>query len=229
MSTDVTVVEPEKKEVVQKSPGMQMHEGRYTLETIQEQMTYGQWLIDKKLVSDTFKTPAQLVVAIQLCKDLGLPNSALSCFYVVGGKPAIYGDVLIGLVMELVEDKQIIWFDEEATVIEIPKKGQKFFGCKVGYKRKGFASYVYGTYTLDDKEASRTTNPTWIKFEKDMLWRRADVRAVKALFPDAMKGIEVVDYLEDMDGIKTLKNDTADKARMLTEKFSEENINQGAL
>lgn len=221
MSTEVVI---ESKEVQKPKTGMEMKEGNYSLNTIGEQMTYAQWLIDKKLVSETFKNPAQLVVAIQLCKDLDLPNSALSCFYVVGGKAAIFGDVLIGLVMgsNKVADKKIEWFGEDGVIIDIPKKGQKFFGCKVSYKRIGFESYVSGIYTLDDKEASRSTNPTWAKFEKDLLWRRADVRAVKAVFPDTMKGIETVEYLQDSDGIKTLKSSTADKARELTEKFSEE-------
>lgn len=227
MTTEATVVEPT-KEIQKAKTGMEFAEGNYKLDTINDQMSYAQWMIDKKLVSDTFKTPAQLVVAIQLCKDLELPNSALSCFYVVGGKPAIFGDVLIGLVMGsgLVEDKKVGWFDDKGDLIARPKKRESrdkdpVFGCEVEYKRKGFTSYVTGYYTLDDKDDSKTTNPTWIKYWKDMLWRRADVRAIKALFPDAMKGIEVAEYLEDADGIKSLKNATADKARELTEKFSE--------
>lgn len=224
MSTEVVV---EEKNEVQKSTGMAVEGGVYTLSTVGEQMTYAQWLIDKRLVSETFKTPAQLVVAIQLCKDLDLPNSALSCFYVVGGKPAIFGDVLIGLVMGsgLVEDKNVSWFDADGALIERPKKRKDkdhdpVFGCEVGYKRKGHSTWLAATYTLDDKEDSKTVNPTWVKFWKDMLWRRADVRAIKALFPDCLKGIEVVEYLEDVPA-KILKGDTSDRARKLTEKFSD--------
>ena len=170
MTTEVQAEVIEKKEV-QKSSGMAVENGIYTLSTVGEQITYAQWLIDRKLVSETFKTSAQLVVAIQLCKDLNLPNSALSCFYVVGGKPAIYGDVLIGLVMGsgLITGKIVSYFDENGDYIIRPKKGQREFGCEVQYWRQGFAGPVIAHYTMDDKELSKTSNPTWAKYAKDML------------------------------------------------------------
>lgn len=195
-----------------------MDNGVYALNSANEQMTYAKYLIDNKLVSDTFKNPAQLLIAIQLCKDLSLPNSALSCFYVVGGKPAIYGDVLIGLVMGsgLIEGKAVTYFDEAGEAIKRPKKGTKVFGCEVTYTRKGFKTEVGAFYTMDDKEASKTTNPTWIKYSTDMLWRRADVRAIKMIAPDAMKGIEVVEYLEDAQANLDMK----EKAKLATQTFS---------
>lgn len=198
---------------------MAVQNGVYTLESVEEQAKYAQFLIDKKLVSDTFKTSAQLIIAIQFCKDLNLPNSALSNFYVINGRPAVYGDTLIGLVMGsgLVADKKITWFDEEGKEIKLPKKGTKYFGCMVEYKRASHASYVPGVYTLDDKDIAKPTNPVWIKFWKDMIWRRADIRAVKALFPDALRGIEVADYLEDAQ----TKLDNVDRARVATNDFLE--------
>lgn len=204
---------------------MAVNDGVYTLSSIEEQAKYAQFLIDKKLVSDTFKNASQLIIAIQFCKDLDLPNSALSNFYVVGGKPAIYGDVLVGLVMASgqVDDKKVEYFDSKGDTITRPKKRTKSedrqeFGCEVSYKRKGHTSYVSATYTFDDKEDSKTTNPTWIKFWKDMLWRRAEVRAIKATFPDRLKGIEVVEYLEDAN----IKFDEKEKAKIATSIFSNE-------
>lgn len=220
-------LEIQEKKEVQRGPGMAVENGVYALNSVSEQMTYAQWLIDKRLVSETFKNAAQLVVAIQLCKDLDLPNSALSCFYVVGNKPAIFGDVLIGLVMGsgLIEGKRVSFFDESGELILRPKKGQSIFGCEVYYKRKGYNLEVGAFYTMDDKDTSRTTNGVWSKHPTDMLWRRADVRAIKMIAPDAIKGIEVVEYLEDKDIIltkATKSTDASDKARMLTETFSQE-------
>ena len=205
---------------VTERPVMAVENGVYTLNSINEQMTYAKFLIDNGLVSETFKKPSQLIVAIQFCKDLGLSNSALSNFYVVSGKAAIFGDTLIGLVMGsgLVADKKIEWFDEQGETIVRPKKGIKEFGCEVSYLRKGFASYVTATYTYDDRELSRSSNPVWLKFAKDMLWRRSDIRCLKALFPDAMRGIEVVEYLED----SNIKLDDKEKAKLATSIFSNE-------
>jgi hypothetical protein len=217
MSSEVITTEVKE---VQKSSGMAMDNGVYALSSVSEQMTYAKYMIEHKLVSETFKTSAQLLIAIQLCKDLGLPNSALSCFYVVGGKPAIYGDVLIGLVMGsgLIEGKTVSYFDDSGETIKRPKKGQKIFGCEVTYTRKGFKNEVGAFYTMDDKESSKTSNPTWIKYSTDMLWRRADVRAIKMIAPDAMKGIEVVEYLEE--GQANL--DMKEKAKLATKAFSDD-------
>lgn len=203
---------------------MLVDKGNYTLETVKEQAVYAQWLIDNKLVSDTFKTPSQLIVAIQLCKDLELPNSALSNFYVIKGRPAIYGDVLIGLVMDKVSKKSVVFFDEEGVVITYPKKGQMAFGCAVTYGRVKVEGEVTGVYTMDDRDTSLTTNPTWVKYPKDMLWRRADVRAIKMLFPDTFKGIEVVEYLEEsVDYKKTTRIVDNEKISNLNELFSSDN------
>lgn len=193
-------VETKKSVQVEKKSQMQVSEdGIYLLNTLSNQMDYAQWLIDKRMVSDTFKTSSQLMVAIQLCKTLKLPLTALSCFYVVGGKPAVYGDVLIGLILSsgLVCDKTVFFFDKDGETINRPKKGQEIFGCEVNYKRVGFDSFVSAFYTMDDKEESATTNPVWRKYHIDMLFRRADIRAIKMLFPDAMRGLEVAEYLQD--------------------------------
>lgn len=200
------------------SKPMAMDNGVYSLNSASEQLTYAQYLINNQLVSNTFTKPSQLLIAIQLCKDLQLPNSALANFYVVGGKPAIYGDVLIGLVMGsgVIEGKKVTFFDESGDEVKRPKKGQKIFGCEVEYKRRGFENYVGAFYTLDDKEKSKTTNPTWNKYETDMLWRRADVRAIKMVAPDTLKGIEVVEYLEDITD-PTIK----EKAKIATQVFSD--------
>lgn len=221
MKDEVVVIDEKTEKTKEASAPMMFENGNYKLDTIKDQAMYAQWLIDKELVSDTFKNPSQLIVAIQLCKDLGLPNSALSNFYVVKGRPAIFGDVLIGLVMDKVKKKEVVFFDESGVEIKLPKKGQIFFGCAVTYERKEIAGSVTGVYTMDDKEISKTTNPTWIKYAKDMLWRRADVRAIKMLFPDSFKGIEVVDYLEDaFENKKTTRVVDNEKIDALNELFS---------
>lgn len=211
MTTEVTTVKENKP--------MEMDNGVYSLNSAHEQLTYAKYLIDNQLVSNTFTKPSQLLIAIQLCKDLQLPNSALANFYVIGGKPAIYGDVLIGLVMGsgVIEGKKVSYFDEAGETIKRPKKGQVIFGCEVEYKRRGFDEYVGAFYTMDDKASSKTTNPTWIKYGVDMLWRRADVRAIKMIAPDTLKGIEVAEYLEDITD-PTIK----EKAKIATHVFSDQ-------
>lgn len=198
---------------------LEMDEGNYTLNSMPEQLAYAQYLMDNLLVSDSFKKPSQLILAIQACKDLGLPNSALKDFYVVGGKPAIYGDTYLGLMHSsgLLDEFHVSFFDPEGITIDRPKKGQVYFGCEIHAKRKGYAEGCVIHFTLDDRDLSKTTNPTWVKFPRDMLFRRCAGRVAKWITPDAIRGLYFGDELEDMG---PSKEDDKTNAAIATSVFS---------
>lgn len=196
---------------------IQVENGNYVLNTIQDQLAFANYLMNQGLVSDTFKKPSQLVLAIQACKDLGLPNSCLKDFYVIGGRPAIYGDTFLALMhgAGLIEDFIVRFIDENGEVIHLPKKGQVYFGCAIEAKRKGYSTRSIITYTMDDKELSRNNNPTWNKSQRDMLFRRCAGRVAKWLFADAIRGIEMADYLEDADAGKLGDTEKAKEATLI--------------
>lgn len=187
---------------------MQVVGGVYALDTIEEQLKYANFLISKKLVSDTFRDPTQLMVAIQLCKDLKLPNSCLKDFYVIGGKPAIYGDTFVALALGsgVIEEYSIDFYDEDGELCNIPKKGKKVFSCVITGRRKGSSKDSQISYSLDDKTTSRNTNPNFEKHPRDMLFRRSMGRFIKWICADAIRGIEMVDYAEE--SIPAIRNET---------------------
>ena len=193
-----------------------MENGNYTLNSIGEQLAYAQYLMDNLLVSDTFKKPSQLVLAVQACKDLGLPNSCLKDFYVIGGRPAIYGDTFLGLMhgAGLLDIYIVKFFDHEGNLIVRPKKGQIYFGCEIEARRTGQLGSSLIHYTFDDKELSRSSNPTWNKSPRDMLFRRCAGRVAKWLTPDAIRGIELADYAEDIHNDKISDKEAASLATM---------------
>lgn len=198
---------------------IQVEKGNYVLDTVQDQLAFANYLMNQGLVSETFKKPSQLVLAIQACKDLGLPNSCLKDFYVIGGRPAIYGDTFLALMhgSGLVDEFTVYFFDEDGKTITLPKKGQVYFGCAIDVKRKGANFISTITYTMDDKDLSRNNNPTWNKSQRDMLFRRCAGRVAKWIFADAIRGIEMGDYLEDAEVGKL--NDM-EKAKEVTLVFS---------
>ena len=208
-------------EVVKKEEkkGLEMVNGNYALNSIGEQLAYAQYLMDNLLVSDTFKRPSQLVIAIQALKDLGLPNSCLKDFYVVNNRPAIYGDTFLALMhgSGLVEEFSVSFFDEKGEPFSFPKKGQIYFGCMIVAKRKGSSLKSEITYTLDDKELSGNKNPVWSKSPRDMLFRRCAGRVAKWLFADAIRGIEMLDYLEDADSSRLNEQE---KTKAMLDTFS---------
>lgn len=217
---------------------MEVTNGTYALNTIDEQMKYASFLIGKKLVSDTFKDPAQLMVAIQLCKDLNLPNSCLKDFYVIGGKPAIYGDTFVALALGsgVIEEYSIDFYDEDGELCNIPKKNKKVFSCVITGRRKGSTKDSQISYSLDDKATSRNTNPNFEKHPRDMLFRRSMGRFIKWICADAIRGIEMADYAEE--SLPPIKNDPLidlqqaareDAERMRLEQQKPEDVQVGPL
>lgn len=178
---------------------MELSNGVYVLNSIEDQIKYAKYLIANRLVSETFKSESQLIVAIQLCKDLGLPISCLKDFYVVGGKPAIYGDTFVALALGSgqVEELDVEFYDDKGDSLNIPKKGVRPFSCVVSGKRKGSSKNISISYSMDDRDDSRSANPNWQKFPKDMLYRRAMGRLIKWVFADVIRGIEMLDYAEE--------------------------------
>lgn len=186
---------------------MKVINGVYSLNTVDEQMKYASFMISKRLVSDTFKEPAQLMVAIQLCKDLNLPNSCLKDFYVIGGKPAIFGDTFVALALGsgVIAEHQINFYDESGSDISLPKKGDKLFSCVVTGRRNGSSLTSSISFSMDDLASSGNNNPNFKKHPRDMLYRRAMGRFIKWICADAIRGVEMADYAEE--SLPPLRND----------------------
>lgn len=214
---------------------MSIKDGVYALETIEEQMKYASFLISKKLISDTFKEPSQVMIAIQLCKDLSLPISCLKDFYVIGGKPAIFGDTFVALALGsgVIEEHVINFYDEDGECSDIPEKGKKVFSCVITGRRKGCTKNSSISYSMDDKEMSGNNNPNFKKHPRDMLFRRAMGRFVKWICADAIRGIEMADYAEEAVNRNPIEQilDAAkeDEARIRQEQTPPEELSMGPL
>jgi len=207
-----------KKLTPETKKGLEMIDGNYTLNSMGEQLAYAQYLMDNLLVSDSFKKASQLVIAIQTIKEFGLPSSSLKDFYVLKGKVAIFGDTYLGLMHSsgYLEEFQVTFFDEVGNLIERPKKGQVFFGCEIYAKRKGHDCGSRISFTMDDKTLSGTTNETWNKHPRDMLFRRCAGRVAKWLTPDAIRGLYFGDEMEDYND----KTSDKEAASLATQVFS---------
>lgn len=186
---------------------MEVVNGVYSLNTVDEQMKYASFMISKRLVSDTFKEPAQLMVAIQLCKDLNLPNSCLKDFYVINSKPAIFGDTFVALALGsgVIAEHQINFYDESGEDISLPRKGDKLFSCVVTGRRNGSSLTSSISFSMDDLASSGNNNPNFKKHPRDMLYRRAMGRFIKWICADAIRGVEMADYAEE--SLPPLRND----------------------
>ena len=138
--------------------------------------------------------PMDLFVAMAMGFQLGLPvEQAIQDIAVINGRPCMYGDGLLAVVMNHPEFDDII---EEAIYSGVTISGYR---CTV--KRRGKADYTK-EFTLDmARKAKLLSKPgPWTDYPDRMMQMRARGFALRDRFPDALRGIkpreEVEDYLD---------------------------------
>lgn len=163
--------------------------------TFEEAFRFANLIAETDLIPKEFqKKPANVLVAIQLGMELGVPPmQALQSMYVVNGRPAIYGDLLPAIVYgsglcEIFEET-----GDETTAT-----------CIV--KRRGFAQ-ISRTFTWEDAKRAKgfehgqmiplTEKSTYKSYPKRMLQMRARAWALRDAFPDVLKGVAVYEEAQD--------------------------------
>jgi hypothetical protein len=145
---------------------------------------------------------AAVLVAIQMGSELGLsPMSSLQSIAVINGRPAIYGDAMLALVMN---------HHEFVDIAET--EGDGFAKCVVKRKNRTPTERVF---TIDDARKANLWNKqgTWTQYPKRMLQLRARSFALRDAFPDALRGVisseEARDYEPNVIDGGTPNYDTA--------------------
>lgn len=138
--------------------------------------------------------PGDCLVAMMMGNELGLPFlQALQGIAVINGKPSIYGDLALALVLSkgLIEE----WSEYDQN--EAAVKGFGFFRVK----RKGQATVREFKFTTEDAKKAGLWGKQgpWSQYPGRMLMFRARGFALRDMFPDALKGLvlaeEAMDYV----------------------------------
>ena len=174
--------------------------------TLTEFMQLAEALASSDLVPKDYKSkPANVLVAVQAGAEVGLhPMQALQSIAVINGRPTMWGDAVLGLVMASGELEDIAETDDEATLTAT---------CMV--KRKGIPSPVVRTFSQADAEKTVLTSwddsqkryvktsladkGVWAagpKYRARMRQMRARSWALRDLFSDILKGIYVREEAE---------------------------------
>lgn len=138
-------------------------------------------------------SPGNVLVAIQWGMELGLgPVQALQGIAVINGRPSIWGDAMLALVLGsgLLEDMQEEQADDWAS-------------CTL--KRKGMEPTTR-TFTRKDAETaglwgkkSYDGKPTpWVTYPKRMMQMRARAYALRDVFADVLRGIHIAEESQDI-------------------------------
>jgi hypothetical protein len=158
--------------------------------TLEEAMRFAQLMANSSLVPKEYKgRPADIVVAVQMGSEVGLaPIQALINIAVINGRPSIWGDAALALVIrhpdcEWIEEK---FADNDTKAI-----------CTI--KRKGHEAYTV-TFSVDDAKKANLWGKSgpWTSYPKRMLQMRARGFALRDKFPDSLRGLilqeEAMDY-----------------------------------
>jgi hypothetical protein len=136
--------------------------------------------------------PDNIMVAVMMGRELGLkPFQAMQSIATINGKPSVYGDAALALVMAR-RDFEDIQEDDFAT-IKINKKAT----CVIS--RKGRTPVIRSFDHEDARKANLLGKAgPWTQYESRMFQMRARAFALRDSFADVLKGISIAEEAQDM-------------------------------
>lgn len=157
-------------------------------QTFDQALTFSQYLADSDLVPKDFKgKPGNCLIAMQWGSELGLkPLQSLQNLAVINGRPALWGDAVIALVMASPVCEYVTEDDDGTTAY-----------CRV--KRKGAPEQVR-SFSIGDavKAGLAGKQGPWSQYPKRMRQMRARAFALRDVFPDVLRGMPIAEELQDM-------------------------------
>ncbi len=163
-----------------------------TLHTVDEAMRFGKMLADSEFAPKDFRgKPASCVLAVQHGAEIGLgPMQSIQSVAVINGRPSIWGDAALALVMgspvcEFVRER-IEGDGDSLTAV-----------CET--KRRGYPAPSVTQFSVADAKRAGLWGKSgpWTQYPKRMLQLRARGFALRDAFPDVLKGLVTAEEAQD--------------------------------
>lgn len=174
----------------------------------------------------------QVLCAWNYAAQLGLPpQPSLRNIAVIEGSPSLFGDLPLALVQRHHDFKfyEEYCINDKYEKISLENKNLKdpIFAGVANLQRSGMPKPQSFSFTVDDAtragiNAQKTKSgyeTVWAKYPQDMYIRKARIRAIRALFADALTGAAIAEdnnYAPDLIDVTP----TEDKAASLNSKFT---------
>lgn len=166
------------------------------LQSLDEMWRFATAVVASRAYKD-IDTPEAAVIRIQAGLELGLtPVWSLANIMVTNGRPSVWGDALLGLVLSHRDCEDVIeTFEGEGenltAVCEVHRKG------RLPIKR---------TFSVADaKRAGLSGRGVHVTYPKRMLQMRARSWACRDSFADALRGLGVIEELRDLPEPKSVR------------------------
>lgn len=186
-----------------------------SLNNLADAMKFCEMMSESELCPDAYKASTflnkicgqdqdakQLPENIEKARRMSINNIFIACSYgaslhlnpfqslqgigIVNGKPSIYGDTLVGLILPLCKDFNEFFDTKTGTAV-----------CQI--VRKGTNRTVQGTFSWEDAKRAGLAGKKgpWSQYPQRMLQMRARGFAIRDAFPDLLSGIITREEAED--------------------------------
>ena len=162
--------------------------------SLDEALKLADYLADSSIVPKDFQgKPGNVLVAIQWGLEIGLkPMQAMQNIAVINGRPSLWGDAVLALVLASPVCRDVVEFYEG-------KAGTDDYAAVCIAKRHGKEDKVARFSVKDARAASLLDKPgPWKQYRDRMLKLRARAFALRDQFTDVLKGIPIAEEVMDM-------------------------------
>ncbi len=170
----------------------------FEINSLSEAMEYAKLIANSDLAPKDYKgKPGNVLIAMQYGLEIGLkPMQAIQNIAIINGRPAIWGDAMIGLV-------------QSHPLCEYINEEYKNDVAYCTVKRQGEDEYTYEFSKQDAKSAGLLgKSGPWAQYPQRMLQMRARAFALRDKFSDILKGIACREEVEDYQVIEDKKTKT---------------------
>lgn len=160
--------------------------------SLDEAMKFADMLANSSIVPKDFMgKPGNVLVAMQWGMELGLkPMQAMQNIAVINGRPSIWGDALLALVLASPVCEYIEEWEDNGTAY-----------CKV--KRRGKPEDIQTFSEEDAKKAGLIGKQgPWAQYPKRMKKMRARSFALRDNFADVLKGMPIAEEIMDVEHVE---------------------------
>lgn len=173
--------------------------------SLMEAMEYAKIIADTDMVPKDFRGKAgNVLIAVQMGQELGLPPlQALQSMAIINGRPALWGDGLLALVLA---QPDLESFSED-DLDEIRAKGAAT--CVI--KRRGRDARSV-TFSIEDARQASLWGKQgpWSQYPARMLQMRARAFACRDVYADVLRGVRMAEEERDIEQAKRVDADVRD-------------------
>lgn len=192
MSTDTQLAtQPSKAPILADERGVK-------LDSLAAMWRFAEMAVNSGIYKDLNDNPSVAIIKIQAGAELGLsPVWSLTNIFVVNGKPTVYGDALLGIVLAHPQCEDVIETSEGGELAPAGKVNTAYTAvCEV--RRKGRMPVIRKFSVADAQKAGIFGKNVHQYYPARMLAMRARAFACRDAFADALRGLGVREEMESV-------------------------------